>query len=506
MNDSDKPRLLVFVVAYNAEKTIQSVLSRIPAGLSEKFHVEILAIDDASRDRTFEIGHGLQITGVHPFPLHVLVNPENQGYGGNQKLGYHFALKNKFDFVALIHGDGQYAPEFLPTLLEPLRTGDADAVFGSRMQTRGAALKGGMPLYKFVGNKILTWIENKFLRTELSEFHSGYRIYSTAALARIPFDRNTNDFHFDTEIIIQFVIAGLKIRELPVPTYYGDEISHVNGMKYAWDVVKAVLKARAQEWGIFYDRKFDCADSAATSAHYALKRGYDSTHRATLNLVEAGSRVLILGSAGVYVGDSLHQERGCAVTAVDGSPLAKDAVLDNFIQHDLDQGPPEVDYDRFDAVLMLDLIEHLAAPEEFADALREKMSRNRNCILVASTANVGFFVTRAMLLLGQFNYGRRGILDMTHRRLLTFASFRRLLEQSGFDVLEMRGMPAPYALVFGDGMLGRSLTAINRMLMRLLAGVFSYQIMIVARPRPTIDSLLASAVGESIKRSEVASR
>jgi hypothetical protein len=114
------------------------------------------------------------------------------------------------------------------------------------MVMRGAALKGGMPLYKFVGSRILTWIENKLLQTNLSEFHSGYRIYSTAALTKIPFDGNTNDYHFETEIIAQFVIAGLTIKELPIPTYYGDEICHVNGLKYARDVVIARVEgARA---------------------------------------------------------------------------------------------------------------------------------------------------------------------------------------------------------------------------------------------------------------------
>ena len=116
MANQKKNRVLVFVVAYNAEKTIKSVLSRIPARLAEEYEVEILAIDDSSRDRTFEIGHNIEATGALAFPLHVLFNPKNQGYGGNQKIGYHYAIKNNFDFVALIHGDGQYAPEALPEL------------------------------------------------------------------------------------------------------------------------------------------------------------------------------------------------------------------------------------------------------------------------------------------------------------------------------------------------------------------------------------------------------
>src|ERR1700693_577844 len=126
-------------------------------------------------------------------------------------------------------------------LIEPLRQGKAAAVMGSRMLTRTGALKGGMPLYKFVGDKILTWIENKLLRSNLSEFHSGYRLYSVRALEAIPFERNSNDFHFDTEIIIQLLTARLTIAELPIPTYYGDEVCYVNGLKYAWNVIAAVL-------------------------------------------------------------------------------------------------------------------------------------------------------------------------------------------------------------------------------------------------------------------------
>src|ERR1700732_1434892 len=261
MANNQKPRVLIFIVAYNAERTIREVVLRIPVTLQDTYEVDVLIIDDSSADATFEQGHAVSREPSLPFPIVVLFNPRNQGYGGNQKLGYHYAMKRGYDFVALIHGDGQYAPECLPELLEPLRKGEAAAVFGSRMLTPSGARGGGMPLYKFVGNKILTWIENKLLRTSLSEFHSGYRIYSTEALAAIPFDRNSNDFHFDTEIIIQLVAARRTIAELPIPTFCGDEICYVNGLKYARNVVIAALKARLQTVGLFYDRKFDCAPS-----------------------------------------------------------------------------------------------------------------------------------------------------------------------------------------------------------------------------------------------------
>jgi glycosyltransferase involved in cell wall biosynthesis len=169
-NIGDRPRLLIFIVAYRAEETIRQVVARIPVSLSQEYHVEILIIDDSSTDRTFEIGEEVKAERASPFPLHVLVNPDNQGYGGNQKIGYHYAIENGYDFVALLHGDGQYAPECLLELVRPLREGRADAVFGSRMIKVGDARRGGMPFYKFVGNKILSWFENRMLRTTFSEF------------------------------------------------------------------------------------------------------------------------------------------------------------------------------------------------------------------------------------------------------------------------------------------------------------------------------------------------
>jgi glycosyltransferase involved in cell wall biosynthesis len=495
-----KPRVLIFVVAYNAESTIRSVLSRVPASLAKDYDVEVLVIDDASRDRTFESGHKARVEAVLPFELHVLFNPVNQGYGGNQKIGYHYAAENGFDFVALVHGDGQYAPEALPDLLRPLAERQADAVFGSRMLTRGAALKGGMPYYKFIGNKILTWLENKLLRTSLSEFHSGYRIYSVEALKRVPFDRNTNDFHFDTEIIAQFVIAGLTIKELPIPTYYGDEICHVNGLKYARNVFIAVLTARAQELGIFYDRKYDCAPGADSNAQYTAKFGYDSPHTAVLRLVDEGASVLDLGCAGGYVGALLKQEKDCRVTGVDVFPLGAGVVLDHFIRHDLNDGLAPVPIESYDYVLLLDVIEHLSAPELFVDQLRDAVRRAGRARVIVSTGNVAFLATRLMLLLGQFNYGKRGILDLTHKRLFTFASLRRLFEQSGFDIVEASGIPAPFPLAIGNRRVAQALLAINRSMIRLFKGAFSYQILMIVEVRPSLENLLKTALAESANR------
>ena len=497
MNEHERPRLLVFIVAYNAETTIQPTLQRIPARLLEDYDVEVLVIDDSSTDRTFDRGEALRREATLPFALTVLFNPVNQGYGGNQKIGFHYAIEHGFDFVALIHGDGQYAPERLPELVAPLATREADAVFGSRMMRKGEARRGGMPLYKYLGNRVLSWLQNRLLRSTLSEFHSGYRVYSTGALRRIPFHLNDNGFRFDTDIIIQLMFAGLRIKELPIPTYYGDEICRVNGIKYAKDVVLESLKARAQQLSVFYDRKFDCRPG---TGHYKPKLTFESTHTLALDRIQPGSRVLDIGCAGGYLAATLR-ERGCQVTGVDAVPVDDEFAFDAFHRLDLNQGPLPLDLRNFDYALMLDVIEHLHSPERFVEDFVAAAARNPALKLVVSTGNVAFVIVRLMLLLGQFNYGKSGILDLTHTRLFTFRTFRRLFEQSGFTVLEMRGVPAPFPLAVGDGALGRALLAINRVLIRISRSLFAFQIVAVVQARPSLESLLERAEAESGARS-----
>lgn len=500
LSDATKPRLLIFIVAYNAERTIQEVLARIPHTLADDYQVEVLVIDDASGDETFERGEEIRGAQTLPFKLHVLFNPVNQGYGGNQKIGFHFAIERDFDFVALVHGDGQYAPECLPALVEPLANGEADAVFGSRMMKSRGALGGGMPLYKFVGNKILTAAQNRLLRVRLSEFHSGYRVYSVDALRRIPFSLNTNDFHFDTEIIIQLVLAEQRINELPIPTYYGEELCHVNGLKYAWNVTGTTLRARIQELSLLYDRKFDTSP-AASNTQYESRLDFDSPHTFALEVVEPGSSVLDLGCAGGYLGARLR-EQGCEVTGVDVFPLAEGMELDAFHLHDLDEAPLPVNAGEFDYVLLLDVIEHLRSPELFMERLAESMRLNPQAKLVLSTGNIAFALTRLLLLTGQFNYGKRGILDLTHTRLFTFATLRRLLDGAGFEIVDLRGVPAPFRLALGEARGGPLLSGLNRGLIRLRKQLFSYQIFAVAAPRPSLGYLLEQARAESRARAE----
>jgi len=225
------PRIGIFIINYNAVSHLIGTLKRIPEEVYDKVE-EIFVIDDCSTDNSYYAALGYKLENdIQKLTVHR--NKQNQGYGGNQKVGYRYAIDRGFDIVALVHGDGQYAPEELPRLLEPVERGEADMVFGSRMLDGFGALKGGMPLYKFAGNKILTWIQNRLSGLRLSEYHSGYRIYATEALRNIPFGSFTDNWHFDTQIILAMAERNHRIVERRIPTYYGDEISHVNGIPYA---------------------------------------------------------------------------------------------------------------------------------------------------------------------------------------------------------------------------------------------------------------------------------
>ncbi|MBI5689430.1 MAG: glycosyltransferase [Verrucomicrobia bacterium] len=433
------PRVLVFIVAYHAETTILEVLRRIPE--LPGFDTEVLIIDDCSSDATFSLSERVRLSGAYRHRLTVLANPANQGYGGNQKLGYHYAIEHGFDFVALVHGDGQYAPEMLPEILAPLARGEADVVLGSRMLTPGGARRGGMPLYKRIGNRLLTWYQNRVLRCQLSEFHTGYKACSVDLLRRLPFDLNSNVFHFDTEIIIQFLRARARILEIPIPTHYGDEICRVNGLRYALDVVNASTVARLQDYGLVYRRNFDVAPAAAGNDHYLPKLGFLSTHSAAVAEVPAGATVMDLGCGPGHLCATLRA-RGCRLIGVDQfQPTSAAGSFDEFHVADLNANPLPRPLGDVQVVLILDIIEHLISPEKFCDTLRRQAQGNLDLKIVISTGNVGFLVTRLMLFLGQFNYNKRGILDLTHTRLFTFSSLRRLLRETGFVIEKEIGIP-----------------------------------------------------------------
>lgn len=209
-------KVVVVLPAYNAEKTLCRVLDDLPKDWVD----DIILVDDASHDKTVELAKSL---GIKTF-----VHEKNRGYGANQKTCYKNALADGADIVVMLHPDHQYDPMSVPELIKILAEEKADAAFGSRMMVPSNALKGGMPYWKFLANLGLTFIENLILGLKLTEYHSGFRAYSSKALKTVPLEKNSDDFVFDTEIIVQMKIAGLSIQETPILTRYFPEASMIN--------------------------------------------------------------------------------------------------------------------------------------------------------------------------------------------------------------------------------------------------------------------------------------
>lgn len=240
-------QVAIIIVAYNAASTIDQVLARIPTSVAEGVGV-VLVSDDCSSDNTTAVIRRWAAT--HPrVNVSVVRQSRNLGYGGNQKFCYEWARSRGLRYSLMIHGDGQYAPELASVMLEPLLVGTAQAVFGSRIMTRGGARSGGMPRYKYIGNRVLTTIQNRLTGLRLSEWHSGYRAYDLVALDSTRLAAMSNDFDFDTEIILELARTGARIVERPIPTRYGDEKCHVSGMRYARDVLIDVARYRAEQRG-----------------------------------------------------------------------------------------------------------------------------------------------------------------------------------------------------------------------------------------------------------------
>jgi glycosyltransferase involved in cell wall biosynthesis len=482
----------IFIVAFEAERFIEDVLRRIPPELARRF-AEILVIDDSSQDETFAtaMAAGARF-GLDN--LHVLRTPHNRGYGGNQKLGYMHAVERGLDYVILLHGDGQYAPEYLPQVIVAFASADADAVIASRMINPLDALRGHMPLYKWLGNRVLTGIENSLLGSHLSEFHSGYRAYKIAALESVPFQLNSNDFHFDTELLIQLLRTGRRIVEIPVPTFYGDEICRVNGLKYAFNCVKAVGKLRLSEVGLFYEPRFDFG--AFDEGGYRVKSAVNTLHHDILsrawdpswNVADLGASRGVLSAR---IADKVAHVSSVDVEAPEEAGNAEALAVD--LNGDFDR---VLGHRRYDAVLALDVIEHLAQPEEGARKIAAILKPGGT--LYASTGNIAFFLMRASLAVGQFNYGKRGILDLTHSRLFTIYSFRKLLTDAGFTVREVKGFGPPIRDMVGDSAALRAADATAGKLARSLPRLFAFNFLVVAeREEELVDIYERTAASES---------
>jgi glycosyltransferase involved in cell wall biosynthesis len=229
-------KTIVVMPAWNAAKTLELIVGSVPRDVVD----EVILVDDRSTDETLDVARRLDVS--------VIWHPHNVGYGGNQKTCYLEALQREAEVVVMLHPDGQYEPELIPKMIEPILNGEADLVLGSRMLVPGAAKQAGMPLYKRLANRFLTKIENRVLGTQLTDLHTGYRAYDRKLLLTVPFLRNSVDFVFDSEVLMQASHFGFRIREVSARTRYFEDASSVGfgastvyGLKTLWSAVRLVL-------------------------------------------------------------------------------------------------------------------------------------------------------------------------------------------------------------------------------------------------------------------------
>ncbi len=234
--------------AYNAEKTLEKTYAEVPREIVD----EVILVDDKSSDNTAALARKLGIDKV-------IVHEKNKGYGGNQKTCYATALKSGADIVVMLHPDYQYTPKLLEAMVYPIANGVYDVMLGSRILGKGA-LKGGMPLYKYIANRVLTFIQNLLLDHKLAEYHTGYRAFSREVLETLPLQNNSDDFIFDNEMLAQAIYADFRIGEVSCPTKYFKEASSINlkrSIVYGLGVLKVSLLFRLNKWGILKSKIFN---------------------------------------------------------------------------------------------------------------------------------------------------------------------------------------------------------------------------------------------------------
>lgn len=492
-------RVLVFIVAYDAEKHIASVLERIDRALYNAPNIHFLIIDDASPDASASVARDW-ITEHSVQNVTILRNPVNQGYGGNQKLGYRMAIELGFDLVILLHGDGQYAPELLTKFIEIRQQQGADVILGSRMAMEGGAKKGGMPLYKLLGNRMLTGMQNMLTGQHLSEYHTGYRAYSTAFLKRVPFEINTNDFHFDTEILLQAFSAKAKVVEFPIPTHYGDEICHVDGMRYAKDVLVSTLQYAMQKYGMMCSLKYLVHGPTQQIRQQAAI--YPAQQMA-LDTIEASGASHVLDIGGGLVGATFDRSgTNVQIQEVEMEAIVGDRrVTDNPVGFQAGGVP---DPFMYGAVVLLDTLARLENPESLLLQLRNQSKAlvpgDSGPTMIVSVPNVAFVTLRVGLLFGRFNYAERGILNIRHRRLFTRAAFERMLQDCGYVIERILPVPVPFETIFG-GRAGVAMGRVASALSRLWPSMFAFQFLAVCHPMPGVRQILGQS--ESVLKGTV---
>lgn len=492
-------RLLVFVVAHRSETHLCDLFERVPQDLFNRRDLHFLVCDDASDDSSlFRLRRWLTEHDVRNVTL--IQTESRQGDGGTQKLGLRAAIDGGFDAVIRLRADRDAPAEYLWSLIEAWNLGiRRKAVDESEPEPTtvhadvllGTSTSGGSWWRRLLARGV-TSIQNRLIGWGLDGDGADVRLFSTSFLQSVPFETNTNGDLFDAEILLQAKYSGATIDEVRL----AERTTPNRRMSWrqALGVVAATLQFKAHQMGMLCSLKL----RRLTAERYRDKTQVSySSHSVAIKVLQTARprTVLDIGCGPGHVA-ARCRDLGMRVTGIDLHQPPTE-MLSEFHAADLEHDSLPADVWDFDAVLLLDVIEHLADPEKFLLAQRhghrDRPSVGNAPLFVISTPNVGFFAIRLNLLLGRFNYAERGILDITHKRLFTRRSLLRMLEECGYQVERCHAVGAPFAAVM-SGRLGRVLGAIASGLARLMPTLFAFQFLVECRPHPGARQLLAHAI------------
>lgn len=475
-SDAVTLRTLIVLHAGMGRGDVAARLRRLPAAVLGHSLVEICVLTESRA--------GSDSAGADAARLTVLHIPAGLAYGDRQKLALDHARRRGADVILLTPVEHECDLSRALNLLRPVYSGEADLVLGDRFADGLRAAVGAMGWLRAMGNRLSAGVHGWLTGARHGDVHSAYRALRVDALRDIPFEENSPDRRFDGELLIQFQTFRRRIVDVAVPCCPSTAGQLGEGVLTALAAMKSDLRFFLHHKGFLYHSLFD-----NKAVPYQLRTDRHSVHHWVVAAIPPGSRVLDLGCSDGYVAKALREKK-CRVVGLDMYDSAgARANTDEFHLANLEDLAPvarQVDFSRFDVVIALDVIEHLADPEAFLRILRANV--RPGCQVILSTANVAYWIVRAMLLLGQFNYGKRGILDVTHKRLFTRATFSRICRVTGYQVTRVLGVPPPVQYVV-PGSAGRWLTAMHAGMSRGWPSLFGFQIILHLSPRLTVEQV-----------------
>ncbi|MHC4814767.1 MAG: methyltransferase domain-containing protein [Planctomycetota bacterium] len=460
-------RVALLFAGWSQGADLAELLRRVPHELLREVDTiyAIPAVDDLDADEFADLRA--------EFPALKVLLPRFGGRPGRRlKLAMRCALRAGCDLIVTLRTDAGHRPEYLARLLAPFADEEVACVIGSRLREHAATV----PFLHRLGLRLATGVQNQLLGSALSDPHSSFRAYRASTLATLPFHSNSDNLVFETELVIQHLTDGKRIEEVAVPAEPSPRTRR--GVRYGWQSFRTVLRALANRLHLVYHPKFDLEGAKPS---YRYKKAPTSLHQFVVRRhSESGIRFADVGAGAAGVSSTLH-EAGAEVTGIDHRQPDSELPF-NFVEADLNDDFAakivESLHGPADKVLALDVIEHLLRPEHGMAEIHRAMRPGGT--LIASTANIAFLPIRVSLAMGQFNYGKRGILDVTHTRLFTIRSFCRALEGEGFRIDKIHGFGPPIEDVIGGSFVLRCLDRIAGGLARVWPSMFSYQFLVEA--------------------------